>query len=408
MARLFRNPVRRKNPETGKLENAVDDKGKPLYHVNWRTLIVTHRGRRKTYTFGTNRILAQKQADMLETREREIRNGIRPRPTIDKKYEARPFDDVCGEYFIWGKARGGKRNMPWDDYYAEKKKRGLAFWRDCLHLERLRDLNGILPKVEAECHKMLADGKAGKTVSNMVQSLSSFVKWCMKRKYLLEDPLLELGKFDTSPRTIRRAMTADELRALLANCAAHRRLLYEVAFCSGLREGELRKLEPEMLDQAECAIRIPKHIDKGRKDRVQYIPAALMARLVEFAETREALAIYRRTYHSQGERAGRKNPPENPLLYVPRNSSTMLKKDLAASGIPVMTAKGKLDFHALRTAYINFVIDIAPDIKTAQELARHETAHMTLNIYGRAKEERCRSVVESVGSLVFPEHSPQT
>jgi integrase len=348
-------------------------------------------------------MLAQKQADMIETREREIRNGVRPRPTIEKKYEARPFDDVCREYFVWGKARGGKRNMPWDDEYADKKKRALAFWRDRLGLERLRDLNGILPKVEAECHGMLAAGKTGKTVTNAVQALASFIKWCMRRRYLLEDPLRELGRFDTAPRTLRRAMTADELRALLANCAAHRRLLYEVAFCSGLRENELRRLEPEMLDRDECAIRIPRHIDKGRRDRLQYIPAALMARLVEFVESGGAPETYRRTYRCQGNREGGRKPPENPLLYVPKNSATMLKKDLAAAGIPVMTPKGKLDFHALRTAYINFVIDVAPDIKTAQELARHETANMTLNVYGRAKDERCRSVVEAVGSIVFPD-----
>lgn len=378
----------------------VDDKGKPLFHANWRTLIVNHRGRRKTYTFGTNRLFAQKQADMLETREREIRNGIRPRPTIDKKYELRPFDDVCQEYYAWGNARGGRRNMPWDADFAEKKKRALTYWRTRLGLERLRDLRDVLPKVEAICHQMLADGKTGKTVSNTVQSLTSFIKWCLKRKYLLDDPLAELGKFDISPQTIRRAMTPDELRALLTYCAVHRRLLYEVAFCSGLRENELRQLEPHMLDPEECAIRIPKHIDKGRKDRLQYIPAALMTRLLEFAESGEALEIYKQTNRGRA-RTGKKKPPKNPLLYVPTNSATMLKRDLAAAGIEAMTTKGKLDFHALRTAYINFVIDIAPDVKTAQELARHETVNMTMNVYGRAKEERCRAVVESVGSLVF-------
>ncbi|MCC8189893.1 MAG: hypothetical protein LIP77_04530 [Planctomycetes bacterium] len=79
----------------------------------------------------------------------------------------------------------------------------------------------------------------------------------------------------------------------------------------------------------------------------------------------------------------------------------MLKRDLAKSGIPVLTPAGKLDFHALRTAYINFILDVSPDIKTAQELARHESANMTLNVYGRAKKDRCRAAVESVGSLVF-------
>ena len=126
-----------------------------------------------------------------------------------------------------------------------------------------------------------------------------------------------------------------------------------------------------------------------------------MARLVAFVEAGEAKKTYTRTYRQQGERVGKKQPPQNPLLYVPTNSATMLKRDLEAAQIPVVTAKGNLDFHALRTAYINFVLDVAPDVKTAQELARHETAHMTLNVYGRAKEDRCRAVVESVGNLVF-------
>ncbi len=43
-------------------------------------------------------------------------------------------------------------------------------------------------------------------------------------------------------------------------------------------------------------------------------------------------------------------------------------------------------------------------MKTAQELARHETATLTLNTYGRAKEERCRAVVESVGKVVFSDY----
>lgn len=403
MPKLFRSPIQRRNPVTGKLELALDDKGNPLYHTRWRMVIIDHKGRRKTYTFGTNKTLAQKQAEMLETREREIRNGIRETPTIANKSAWRSFDDICEEYFTWGKARGGRRNMPWDNEYLTKKKRNLSFWRTCLDLKKLGDLYGILAKVESECHKMLAEGKAGKTVTNKVMDLSAFIKWCKKRKYLKEDPLAELGKFDTSPKVLRRAMTPQELRSLLEHCAPHRRLLYEVAFCTGLRENELRRLEPRFLDRRECAINIPKEIDKARRSRVQYIPAALMKRLEAFIEAGEARATYARTYRYTWAREGKKKPPGDPLLYVPANSSTLLKKDLAAAGIPFMTEKGKLDFHALRTAYVNFVLEVSPDVKTAQELARHETADMTLNVYGRAKAERCRAVVESVGSLVFPD-----
>ncbi len=401
MARIFRNPIRRKIPETGKEENAVDSRGKTLYSPNWRTLIVDHEGKRKTYTLGTDKANAQKQADMLEQREREIINGIRAKPAVADQNAERPFEEVCQEYFKWGRARGGKNNMPWDDEYAAKKERSIEIWRTFLSLEKLGDLYGILPKLEKECHRMLEAGKAGKTVAHHAQALSSFIKWCKKRKYLTEDPLAELGKFDTSPKRIRRAMIPDELRSLLDHCAPHRRLLYEVAFCSGLREDELRQLEPDMLDREECALRIPKYIDKDRKDRVQYLPVALMERLVAFIDAGEAKKIYARTYRQQGERKGKKKPPKNPLLYVPTNSATMLKRDLDAAGIPHKTPKGVLDFHALRTAYINFVLDVASDVKTAQELARHATAEMTLNVYGRAKEDRLRAVVESVGQIVF-------
>jgi hypothetical protein len=174
MATIFRSPKQRKNPKTGMVENAIDDRGKPLFHPHWRTVIVNHKGQRKTYTFGTNKPLAQKQADMLETREREIRNGVRPVPTVEDKNASRPFNDVCREYFTWGKARGGKRNMPWDEDYAVKKERNLAFWSPCLGLESLDDLYGILPKVEAECHRMLKSGSTGKTVSNKVLDLTAF------------------------------------------------------------------------------------------------------------------------------------------------------------------------------------------------------------------------------------------
>ncbi len=245
MASIFRNPIRRTNPSTGKQENAVDAKGKPLFHPNWRTVIVDHEGKRKTFTLGPDKIKAQQQANIIEAREREIKNGTRVEPASEAQAEARLFDEVLQEYFAWGMVRGGKRNMPWSEKFAVKKQRNLAFWKTCLSLETLNDFYGILPRVESQCHKMLKARKTGKTVWNTVMDLTAFIKWCKKRRYLNEDPLSELGKFDTTPQSIRRAMTPEELQLLLEHCAVHRRLLYEVAFCSGLRENELRRLEPE-------------------------------------------------------------------------------------------------------------------------------------------------------------------
>ena len=46
--------------------------------------------------------------------------------------------------------------------------------------------------------------------------------------------------------------------------------------------------------------------------------------------------LYNRIYKNQGARRSSKKPPVEPLLYVPSNSATMLKRDLAAAGIPLI------------------------------------------------------------------------
>ena len=40
------------------------------------------------------------------------------------------------------------------------------------------------------------------------------------------------------------------------------------------------------------------------------------------------------------------------------------------------------------------------DVKTAQALARHKTADMTMNVYGRASAERMRGAVETLGKAI--------
>src|SRR5262249_33334618 len=61
---------------------------------------------------------------------------------------------------------------------------------------------------------------------------------------------------------------------------------------------------------------------------------------------------------------------------------------------------GKLDFHAVRLAYVNLVIEAGATVKEAQTLARHATPQMTLGVYGRTRDERLHQVVEQVATVV--------
>jgi len=82
------------------------------------------------------------------------------------------------------------------------------------------------------------------------------------------------------------------------------------------------------------------------------------------------------------------------------SSVRLLERGLQLADIPKYTKAGKVDFHALRVTYINLVIESGVNLKEAQTLARHATPDMTMNVYGRTKEERLSFAVEQIAERV--------
>ena len=78
-----------------------------------------------------------------------------------------------------------------------------------------------------------------------------------------------------------------------------------------------------------------------------------------------------------------------------------LDKDLKKAGIPKRTEKGKIAFHALRTSFVSLTYEAGASHKEAQELARHSTPTLTANTYGRVRDERLATVVETVAERVL-------
>ena len=48
------------------------------------------------------------------------------------------------------------------------------------------------------------------------------------------------------------------------------------------------------------------------------------------------------------------------------------------------------------------VLESGVSVKEAQELARHSTPELTMNVYGRARDERLAEAVERVGEALKP------
>ncbi len=301
-------------------------------------------------------------------------------------------EDVKSEYLAWGNSQGGRNGLPWSPTHAANRRRHLGWWQDNLGILTLGEMPGILPRVEKALRELQRLGRAGKTIANYAEALGAFCDWCVKRGYLGHDPLAAMAPFDTTPLTQRRAMTVDEINRLLDVAPTYRRILYETAFLSGLRANELCNLTVDHLDVKRRGLHLDAAWTKNRKGGFHSIPALLVDRLSEFAKTGEAKQLYDRRY---GRKDAHQETPDNPLLYVPTHTARDLDKDLEAADIPKYAPGGKLDFHACRLAYINLVLERG-DVTVKEAQARHATPELTMNVYGRTREERLTEAVDKV------------
>ena len=373
---------------------------KPSRGGNFQGWYVDASGRRKFFTGTQSRNETVHMAQRFEDEHRQVRLGYRPARTSADRHKDREFSEVVEEYLSWGRAQGGRGGRQWSSTHARNRRTHLHWWHERLGLQRLADVDSILPRVEKELQGLQKLGRTGKTIANYAEALTALCDWCVQRGYLHEDVLKGLAPFDTTPQTQRRAILSEEIARLLSSCAPHRRVLYETAFLSGLRANELRNVTLNHLDGARCGLHLDAEWTKNRKPGFQPLPSSLVERLREFAESGEPSRLYSKFYG----RADAESPaPANPLLYVPSHPARDLDVDLQKAGIQKQAPGGKIDFHACRLAYINFVIEAGVSIKEAQSLARHSTPDLTLNVYGRTREDRLSEAVERVASMLQPE-----
>ena len=338
-------------------------------------------GKQRFFAGTTKKAETEQMAARLEDEHRQIRLGYRPAPKSADKHRATPIQEVVAEYMAWGRSQGGRGGRPWSAEHARKRTDTLAWWVKQLGLTVLSDLDGVLPRVEQALRGLQEAKKAGKTLQIYREALGAFCHWGVTRGYLIDDPLKGSVSFDTTPKTVRRAMTVAEIQLLLTKCSPKHRLLYEVAFTSGLRAGELRALRVKNLDTERRGVYLDAAWTKNRKPGFQPLPTALVERLAE-------------------EAAGK--APDDPLLFVTRHPACAIKRDLKLAGIPRWTPEGKVDFHACRTAYVTLVLETGCSVKEAQSLARHATPNLTMNTYGRSRQDRLSELAEAVGNRLVP------
>jgi len=376
---------------------------KPKSSGKYQGWFTDYKGDRKFFIGTKRKSETLRMAEKFEDDHRQVRLGYRSIPEKADKYKNKHVTPIIEEYLAWGKAQGGRGGKPWGKVHLRKRTSHLEWWKEQLEFEVMADLVGILARVEDILRELQIKKRSGKTLQNYSEALNSFCSWCVKRGFLRSNPLHDLAPFDTTPLTIRRAMTEIEIFELFQAAPVERKLLYAVAFTTGLRAGELRALTENHIDTENRGLILNAEWTKNRKPGFQPLPVSLLGNLQKFAKAKIASRFYEKFYNNFEDI----ELPENPLLYVPSHPAREMDKDLKLAGIPKITTAGKIDFHACRVAFITYILEAGASVKEAQVLARHSTPNLTLNTYARANDSRLTALTEMVAERLLVQPSSQ-
>lgn len=223
--------------------------------------------------------------------------------------------------------------------------------------------NLTLARVDAFLAGQAKAKLSARTRNSYRQAVVGFAAWLVSKGRLPSNPLTNVSKAGGQRCRVRRALSVDDLRKLLAAAPPDRALLYWTAVCTGLRRSELAALRVRhlRLDAATPHVTLEGRHTKNRQDAALPIPATLAAQL-------------------RAATAGR--APTDAVFRVPARTGDAIKADLKRAGLPDVDAAGRVfDFHSLRqcTATLLALAGVHP--KVMQQMLRHSTPTLTLNTY---------------------------
>lgn len=242
------------------------------------------------------------------------------------------------------------------------------------------------------------DGLTIQTSNYYLASVKAFCRWMVKDGRVSSTPLDHLSKqsAETDEKRKRRALSADELRWLIASTAEgsernsitgkRRALLYRLAVETGLRAGELRSLTRQSFDLDGSPPTVTVEASYSKRRRTDVLPlregtAKLLAPVLNRLGVSAVLFPWSNSTHiadmirsdMKAARTAWLDQAGSPAEREEREKSDFLKN---------LDSRGRVvDFHALRHTFITNLASGGVHPKTAQMLARHSTITLTMDRY---------------------------
>jgi site-specific recombinase XerD len=254
-----------------------------------------------------------------------------------------------------------ERNAPLNTILSYR--RDLTEFLDYLGKERhgLKDVDhNIMRKFLSELHKKK---NSKSTSSRKTSNIRTFFKFCLKKGWVDNNPATEifLPKFN---RPLPSFLTILETVELLCQpiIAIRDKTILELLYATGMRVGELSKVNTFNIDYEQRTIRV---MGKGRKERFVFygreaaksLKYYLLVRPLFAKEKSEETALF---LNSRGARL------------TERSIQKMVKKYCQALGL-----KKEITPHSLRHSFASHLLSRGADIRYIQEFLGHASLATT-------------------------------
>jgi integrase len=241
-------------------------------------------------------------------------------------------------------------------------------------------------------------GKAtasARTLNQYLDTVRAFTNWCATTDRMPGIPtgsgkksataLAGVGKVDGVARRLRRALSDDEVLALLGAVPADRALVYRFAVTTGLRRSELEALQWGDLRLASTQPYILLRAEATKSNRADKVPMP-PALSVEMRKHRPAEAT------------------DKDKVFASVPSIEIWRDDLAAAKIDYLDATGHVaDFHAgtRKTLCTRMHRNNVP-LAIAMRVMRHTDSRLTLADYTDEEQLGISEVMNGMKELVAP------
>lgn len=231
------------------------------------------------------------------------------------------------------------------------------------------------------------------------EQMSAILNYAVKYYGLKGNPCKVTGAMGESRAEEMNIWTLEQFQVFLQNEEKTLyRIIFEILFFSGIREGEMLALTPEDIPEDQDIIRIRKsYAVINGKQIVQSPKTKKSVRDVSIPKAvHDDIRKYIRDVYI--------GPKERICLYSKTALNRELKRVAEKAGLPV------LHVHELRHSHVSYLIGKGIDIATISRRLGHENISTTLNIYGHfypGNEKDVTSALDAAKDRIDMEGKPE-